>query len=157
MKTCTKCLTEKAFSEFYTDQRVKSGTTSWCKECSKQWSREQVLNGDSKRFAFHQKLRRFNLSEDRYDEMVLLQENQCAICKTEDPGFKKGGDGTTAFGVDHDHACCPGRRSCGKCVRSLLCVKCNNGLGCFSDNTEVMDNAIEYLKRWTKSRERIDS
>ena len=32
--------------------------------------------------------------------------------------------------VDHDHACCPtGGRSCGKCARGLLCVRCNSCLG----------------------------
>jgi hypothetical protein len=31
--------------------------------------------------------------------------------------------------IDHDHACCSGRRSCGKCVRGALCNRHNLYLG----------------------------
>lgn len=27
--------------------------------------------------------------------------------------------------VDHDHDCCPGGWSCGRCVRGLICSECN--------------------------------
>lgn len=27
--------------------------------------------------------------------------------------------------IDHDHKCCPGHRSCGSCVRGIVCRSCN--------------------------------
>lgn len=31
--------------------------------------------------------------------------------------------------IDHDHRCCPGDVSCGKCVRGIVCSRCNTGIG----------------------------
>ena len=47
--------------------------------------------------------------------------------------------------IDHDHACCPGTRSCGKCVRGLLCNWCNRLLGMAFDNPAILAGAIQYL------------
>lgn len=47
--------------------------------------------------------------------------------------------------VDHDHSCCPGRASCGKCIRGLLCRNCNEGLGNFKDNPISLWRAFMYL------------
>ena len=50
--------------------------------------------------------------------------------------------------IDHDHTCCPGDRSCGECVRGLLCSNCNAGLGQFRDSQEALRGAVEYLDRY---------
>lgn len=64
-----------------------------------------------------------NVTKEFVDRLLRFQEARCAIC---------GADNTThrAMDIDHDHACCPGRRSCGRCVRGLICSSCNfHGLG----------------------------
>lgn len=38
--------------------------------------------------------------------------------------------------VDHDHSCCRGIRSCGKCIRGLACEPCNRAIGLLGDNPE---------------------
>lgn len=50
--------------------------------------------------------------------MFESQGRACAGCKT--PAER-----LDALSVDHDHSCCTGRWSCGRCVRALLCQSCN--------------------------------
>jgi recombination endonuclease VII len=47
--------------------------------------------------------------------------------------------------VDHDHRCCSGAGSCGRCIRGLLCQRCNRLLGQAHDDTGVLLGAITYL------------
>jgi hypothetical protein len=84
--------------------------------------------------------RRWGLSDDDRAEMLRRQGGGCGICRDNEPG----GRGT--WHVDHDHACCPGDTSCGKCIRGLLCSRCNVGLGNFRDNPELLIIAASYLR-----------
>lgn len=52
--------------------------------------------------------------------------------------------------VDHDHACCPGKISCGKCVRGYLCLSCNTLLGKAKDSPALLQSLIEYLQKGQK-------
>ena len=47
--------------------------------------------------------------------------------------------------MDHYHKCCPGKTSCGKCVRGLLCGNCNTILGRQRDDAEVFFRMGRYL------------
>ena len=48
--------------------------------------------------------------------------------------------------VDHDHSCCAGQSTCGKCVRGAICSQCNAGLGMFQDGVDVLERAMHYLQ-----------
>lgn len=82
----------------------------------------------------------YNLTPEQYKALVAsCYKNKqgdplCMICVK----FK-------ATQVDHDHKCCNGPYSCGKCVRGLLCGRCNNILGRMRDDVQTFRNAIQYL------------
>lgn len=71
----------------------------------------------------------YGVTIEQWDGMVLSQEGRCGICWTilREPH------------VDHDHT--DGH------VRELLCTSCNNGLGRFFDNPDLLRAAAAYLDR----------
>lgn len=68
----------------------------------------------------------------------LFARGACDICRTP--------LGIGEFHIDHDHSCCPGEKSCGRCVRGVVCSGCNLGMGCFKDSTERLMQAAAYLE-----------
>lgn len=120
-QVCTKCLRYHPY-ENYNQKLLKSitGYSSWCSRCHA--------------------LYKFNLSLTEYEKILEDQGGVCAICKSP-PDTKD-----TAMPVDHDHSCCPGNRSCGKCIRGILCRYCNSGIGYFKDSITVIESAIHYIK-----------
>lgn len=85
-------------------------------------------------------LLRYNLTAARYDRMLREQNGVCALCFNPPPTGRR-------LAVDHDHACCPDRNySCGKCVRGLLCLRCNTHLGIF-ERMAKSSAVTTYLRR----------
>lgn len=85
-----------------------------------------VPPADKARWYKAHKFNRYGLTEAQYNQMLEDQGNACAICREPFQGQR--------VCIDHDHACCPvpasgHTRSCGKCIRGLLCVRCNTWLG----------------------------
>jgi hypothetical protein len=85
--------------------------------------------------------RKYGMSTDDLASMLATQGGGCAICGTTVPG------GRGNWHVDHDHKCCPTSSTCGRCVRGLLCSRCNQALGLFADDAERLRAAIAYLER----------
>lgn len=82
----------------------------------------------------------YSISREDYAAIYRAQGNACAICQ-------RATGATKNLAVDHDHACCDGPVSCGKCVRGLLCSVCNVYLGRMRDDPEAFMRGYEYLKR----------
>lgn len=77
--------------------------------------------------------RRYGLSLEDYEAMLVAQGGVCAICGDIKPGsFQKH------FAVDHD-------LNSGK-TRGLLCFSCNTGIGGLRDDVLLVEKALSYLK-----------
>jgi recombination endonuclease VII len=136
-KRCTRCETKKSINDFSSDKRTKSGKKTWCKACMNAYTRRYVkenpLTEEQKRQRRDWYLQRtYGVSVDWVDSQV------CNICGS-------SGSGSRSLHVDHDHSCCPGVKSCGKCIRGVLCYTCNAAIGYFYDNPAILQKAIDYL------------
>lgn len=87
-----------------------------------------------------QRFLKYGIDRAWFETTLLAQNGKCAICRTGTPGGK-----TNAWHIDHDRSCCGTQRACGKCVRGILCAKCNQGLGQFDDDPQRLIKAASYL------------
>lgn len=171
-KTCPKCRVWRPRSGFYANSRRTDGMAVWCKDCHSAYTKEysqrpEVRARDAERSLarYHrmsrdEKLRlqkrryqlarhlvtKYGMTVEDYEAMLAEQGGVCAVCERPPKTGRR-------LAVDHDHACCPGEGSCGKCVRGLLCTTCNTWLG-FYENREWRDMADRYLEREIQRRER---
>jgi hypothetical protein len=89
----------------------------------------------------------YHKSLEWYETKLAEQNGVCAICgKPESRKTPKSE--VKSLAVDHNHRCCSGHRSCGKCVRGLICENCNHALGRAGDSIEILEAAITYLKQY---------
>lgn len=125
-KRCCICEQWRDECHFGPQARQKDGLSSTCKEC-----------GNALR-----RFRAFGLSTEQFAALITAQKNACGICRGT---FDEEGN---RIYVDHDHSCCPGVKTCGRCIRGLLCNNCNSSLGWFKDSTQSILAAVAYLQTW---------
>lgn len=167
MKHCMRCSEELPLTSFHKDKRRRDGLYPWCKDCRRTYVGAQPFKPAQMSKPDYDRARRavlklapnyddewrrkylwssFRMEPEDYDNRLTEQGGRCAICGTDDPGRGRGRE-VKRFAVDHDHACCPGKKSCGRCIRGLLCLQCNTGLGSFADDMDRLARAMEYLSR----------
>jgi hypothetical protein len=165
-RRCYRCKEIRPTEEF-----SSGGTHTYCKECYNAYQRERLTRMSTEEREEHNAKRRrykkqeadrtdpavlitrrrkyrFGLTEEQVIELLAQQDGGCAICHATEPG------GRGAWPIDHDHACCPPyskggkQKTCGQCIRSLLCNQCNLGLGNFRHDPELLIAAAKYLARY---------
>jgi len=122
------------YSGYSTHIQNKEKPCNECKIASNKYRREKrnrdnlLLGYDPRRFKKH------NLKKEDYDLMLKKYNDKCWICKESD-----------AKHIDHDHKCCIGDYSCGKCIRGLLCSNCNTAIGLLKDDEIKIKQALKYI------------
>jgi len=80
---------------------------------------------------------KFGITADQYDDMLARQDGKCAICGKPETDTIRWGK-TARLAVDHDHLT--------GVVRGLLCRRCNQGIGKFEDDPDMLQAAADYLR-----------
>lgn len=126
-KQCRECLRWLSVDSFAKVKNNADGLATLCQKCKVKYDRETGVKF------------RYGLSWDEYIEAIEMQGGECPICALPlDPALAV---------VDHDHACCPGTRTCGKCVRGILHSRCNSALGMLKDSVDNAQRAATYLRK----------
>lgn len=136
MKVCRLCGELKELKEFYALNRNKDNKDTRCKSCIS--ARQKVIYNETRdlvKIRARNIKRRYNLTVEEYDKMMLAG---CAVCNT-----------LKDLAMDHDHNCCPGKETCGKCIRGVLCKKHNFADGAF-DTIEQIEKYLQYRKSCIK-------
>ena len=141
-KVCSKCKKRKLLSKFHKCRKNKDGLHSWCHECYAAWRNVPAHRVRARKRAKEWKkanpdkvrshnLRRYGVTVEQYEQMLKAQKGGCWVCGST-PKKRR-------LHVDHSH-------KSGK-IRGLLCHRCNRGLAWFSDKSERLRRAAEYLEQ----------
>ena len=161
-KVCSKCKLEKGALEFNHNKRHKDGLSAWCKSCTTEYNkdyfkknRDVLIEAHKEFYIDHREeikdyytvrnitsdvrfshrtshLKKYGLSGEEYDEILIKQEGKCAICGRHQSEL------TRRLFIDHNH-------DTGK-VRALLCYYCNTILSCAHDDIAILETTIKYLQ-----------
>ena len=118
-KTCNKCKKALPLTSF---SNCSGGNylRPECKQCGYKLAKERKAIRD-----------KYGSPPDDY---------RCPICNRSSEDCEgEGGKRASAWVVDHCHI--------ENKFRGWLCHKCNRGIGAFADSVEILNRAIEYLRK----------
>jgi hypothetical protein len=125
---CITCRAELPLVDFSRDKTTADGCARVCRDCMRDLRTAQY----------------YGISAATYRSLLEQQGGACRICRKVETATHQSGT-LRRLSVDHDHRCCPGKKSCGKCVRGLLCARCNSAIGLFDEDRDILLAAIDYL------------
>lgn len=139
---CKLCCNERRIKQYYLNQEdnIKKSAI-WKKENREHanaWERNNRLI-DLPLTRAKEATRKKGINIDRYNQMLEEQDNKCAICKEQETRRVRSLDEISRLSIDHCHS--------SLVIRGLLCHNCNTGIGKFKDSIDLLQSAINYLKK----------
>ena len=122
------------YSGYSTHIKNKQSPCDECRLASNKYRREKRQSDIDKLGYDPRRFKRHNITKNTYDNLLNKHNGKCWICKK-----------SNALHIDHDHSCCSGAWSCGKCIRGVLCSNCNTAIGLLKDSQELLEEAKKYL------------
>lgn len=148
-KTCNNCKLNKAYNEFSKRGKNSNLLQSSCKICIaakvrknykdyysvrvKELYKQNPRKGDDARYK-----RLYGISLSQYNEMLVRQNNVCAVCLKPETCTHKNGT-IKQLSVDHCHKT--------NKIRGLLCDGCNRAEGYLRSDPEVIRRLADYVEK----------
>lgn len=150
-KKCSCCQLIKAVGDF---NRLGNRYQSVCRDCqntrdsrNRDQDKETGENVRKNRADYWKRSKwiklktKYVVSQSQYELLLSVQEHKCAICKEPEREIDKQRGEPLHLSVDHNHK--TGR------IRGLLCRRCNIGIGRLREDYVILQNAIDYLKKYS--------
>ena len=135
-RRCKACRARSVLESYYRNREGRRKRIS---------DRYHANENGEKNVRRRQTLRAYSVTLEWYDAKLYEQNGGCAICGSKE----NSGASTYSFSVDHNHACCSGKKqSCGKCTRGLLCARCNQSIERIESIPDWATRAADYLSRY---------
>jgi hypothetical protein len=122
-------------------QRLKEENPEKYAEVLRKDNERRKANYDAEFYRWQGIYKKYKITKVMFESLMAQQGGVCAICKNP--------PNRNYLSVDHDHSCCPGLKSCGECVRGLLCASCNSFLGRVNDDPSQV---LRYFEKYPKAR-----
>lgn len=133
-KVCSFCHIFKLFIAFPRGSN-RGNTATFCKPCKNEYNKKRY---DPENQHIRMLKSKYNLTDNEYNELFLLQQGVCAICGKSESALDRTGKRIRRLAIDHNHA--TGR------VRGLLCGDCNQLIGRLEQDEVRVKRMLEYIE-----------
>lgn len=137
---CKFCHAERVKRYRHENKEVVLEKTREWRESNREQAREytrKYRREKTEQYIHAKLMNKFGISYEDYQSMLVYSNYKCEICLKEEVRIIRGKK--VRLGVDHCHE--------SKKIRGILCFKCNVLLGNCNDDIQILQSAIEYLKK----------